>query len=421
MRYTTTTNTDKVHVTRVAPLDPQIVRLALTVRIPDFKKVHAESTLSLYAALAMTGTAQKSKHALLTYLRKHGITFEVQAGCGTLQYNVSVRKANMSFVTALLTEIIFAPKLFKDDFNAKKQLLLEDNRESRDNAKKIAGITFNNMLYPDDSPLHEQTLEVALAEIKKLSLKSLSALHHAIPHGEWFVTLVSDSSVAALLTPLITKLDTVGAPVLHANTERPILSSCNSFITVPGKTNVEIRMGNTIPISPFHEDFVALDFGIDVLGKVGGFSGRLMSTVREKEGLTYGIYATTVENDPLSTIHYTIYTFFAAKDLEKGLIATKREIARLVEKGITSRELIVFKDILMNQYLIAHESNLRRLALYHALNVHGYSEEFLLDRIEKMQALTTRSVNAAVRTYIDPTRLIVSGAGPVTTTGEAIG
>ena len=418
MRYTTLTETEHTHLTRVSPLNPEIIRVAFTVRIPDFKTIHTESSLSLYAALAQAGTTKKTKQAFTTYLRKHGISLEVSAGKGIISFTLSVRKVNIPYAVTLLNEIIFSPALFLDEIKAKKMLLLEDNRESRDDAKLIARIAFHNMLYPVSSFLHEQTLDASLAEIKGLSEKSLTKLHTAIQKGEWYITLVSDREGEEMFAPLITALNAHGGKVPRPVSNATAGKSNHTFVTVPGKTNVEVRIGNVIPITPLHTDYEALRFGIDVLGKVGGFSGRLMSTVREKEGLTYGIYATTVELNPESTIHWNIYTFFAAKDLKKGLAATRREIERIIAKGITHKELTTFKDIIKNQYLISHESNMRRLSTYHALSVRGYSETTLIERMTRLQTLTLREINAALRTYIDSEKLIMSGAGPVSKEGE---
>jgi len=420
MLYTTTTNTDILHLTRVLPLDPEIFRAALTVRIGDFKTVHTQSSLALYAALAQVGTQKKTKHAFITYLRKHGITLEVSAGRGTVTYTVSVRKTNISYAVSLLHEIIFSPKVFTDELKAKKLLLLEDNRENHDDAKRIARIAFHNILYPKSSFLHELTLNEELLEIKKLTLKSLVSLHTAIQKGEWYVTIVGDEKSEKMLTPLTEALGRHGNKVIHPKLVAAPLKEACEFITVSGKTNVEVRMGNVIPITPLHVDYAALDFGIDVLGKVGGFAGRLMSTVREKAGLTYGIYATTVDINPQSTIHWNVYTFFAAKDLAKGLSATRDEIRKIVARGVTSKELNTFKDILRNQYLIAHESNMRRLSTYHTLSVLGYSETILIERVAQMQKLTLPKVNKALKKYIDPNNLVTSGAGPVSNKGKGI-
>ncbi len=420
MNLTSVTESPHVHFTRVAPLDPEIVRAALTVRIPNFRTVHTESSLALYAALAESGTAKKTKHALITYLRKHGITLDVTAGKGTVSYTVSVRKGNIPYAVALLSEIIFSPSLFQSEVQAKKALLLEDNRESRDNAKLITRITFHNLLYPEGSFLYEQTLDEALTEIKMLSSKSLTSLHTAIQKGEWYVTLVSDAGGGIMFAPLLKTLESHGGKVPEPNVHTIVKKGTQSFISVPGKTNVEVRMGHVVPITPLHTEYVPLDFGIDVLGKVGGFSGRLMSTVREKEGLTYGIYATTVDINPQSTIYWNIYTFFAAKDLTNGLTATKREVERIVSKGITTKELTTFKDILKNQYFIAHESNARRLATYHSLSLLGYSEQIFIERVARIQKLTVREVNNALKKYINSDNLIVCGAGPVSREGKGI-
>lgn len=420
MRYTTVTNNAHVHTTRIEPLDREIVRIALSVRVPEYRTKHTDSTFSVYTALAHAGTAKKSKLALLNYVRKHGITFDIATSRGVIQYMVSVRKKNVSYATALLDEIIFLPTVSSPEFKVKKQLLLEGNREAHDDAKRIARIAFTNMLYAKESSLHELTLEDELKEIKALREKDLHALQSALQAGEWFVSYVGDDTVHTALTPLIEKLGKHASAVPTPTEARLTLPPKHEFVTIQGKTNIEVRIGNVLPISPLHEDYTALSFGIDVLGKVGGFSGRLMSTVREKEGLTYGIYATTVNTSPESTTHWNVYTFFTAKDFEKGIRATEREIALIVKNGITAEELTTFKEIEKNQYLIAHESNLQRLGLYHRLAVAGYSEDFLLKSVADVQALTLSGVNKALKTYINPKKIITSGAGPITKEGEGI-
>jgi zinc protease len=420
MTYTESTTKGAFHTVRVTPLDASIVRFAFTVRVPSYRESVSDALLSLYTALVLTKTEKKNKEAIEMYLKRHGIQLKISAGAGSITYKGNVRKENVPHVVKLLQELIFSPSIDTKELELKKKLLKEDNRESRDDAKRIARIAFSNTLYPRESWFREETLDEELASVSKLAKKPLSLLHALIPIGEWFFTVTGDEATVKAFEPLTKALTKNASNVPREVHESRILDARGAFVTVPGKTNVEVRIGNIIPITPDDEAYTALSFGLAVLGKVGGFSGRLMSTVREKEGLTYGIYATTVQTHRRNSLHWNIFTFFTAKDLKKGVESTLRELTAIIEKGITERELSTFKEILFNQHILSHESNKSRLACYHGLSLLGYTEKEVNEMNELMKKLTTKEVQAALKKYIDPSKLIIVGAGPVREDGTGI-
>ena len=73
----------------------------------------------------------------------------------------------------------------------------------------------------------------------------------------------------------------------------------------------------------------ALRIGTAMLGH--GFTGRLMGTVRDKQGLTYGIDA-AVSEDTIADGAWDISASFAPALLEKGLASTQRRAAELVAR-----------------------------------------------------------------------------------------
>ncbi|HEY4508429.1 MAG TPA: insulinase family protein, partial [Candidatus Paceibacterota bacterium] len=186
-----------------------------------------------------------------------------------------------------------------------------------------------------------------------------------------------------------------------------------TYQSVPGKTNIELYIGNTLPLTFADPDFLPFQFGLAVLGKWGGFSGRLMSRVREKEGLTYTIYART---DGVTKTHcglWYIFTFFTPKDLERGIASTRRELKTIAEKGVTEKEMTRFKELLKNQFILAHESDAKALALYHDALASGISPEEIAVEYDRMQHLTKKQINLAIKKYLNPRALVISGAGPV--------
>jgi len=420
MHYTTTQQLGSLHFQRITPLNSDIVRLDLTVRIPKFGTTYKAPHIALYSALVSSGTKKKSKKAMETFLKKHGIQFSVSARGGYIQFSITTRLASLDFARVLLNEVLYSPRRDLSEFKSKISLFLEENRESKDNAKRIAEINFYNLLYPKHSYPRALTLTEERACINTITLNSLSDLERDLLSGEWYVSIVGSNVAEKKLLPLITKISATAKEVQNVVLAESGHKTTSLFATVPGKTNIELRLGNVLPITPHHPAYRALEFGMAVLGKVGGFSGRLMSTIREKEGLTYGIYASLVETQANNTVHWNIFTFFTARDLEKGIQSIKRELQKIVAKGITTRELSVFKEIFENQFLLAHESNLQRLHLYQTSQVMGYSETDLIDEIQAIRSLTVSEVNNALRTFLNPNNLVVSGAGPVTQKGKGI-
>lgn len=420
MIYTTPKTLASLHFVRIEPLDARMVTLRLSVKSRDYKTRYSDVQLSLYADLLLSGTETHSKKEIDSFLKKHGLKLMVGASEGCVHITVLARFDRIHYALQILDELIYTPAFDPTEFKNKVNVMREENREGRDDAKRIATIHFRNLLYPQNPYMRRATLDEEYSELTSVRRGILATLKMDVIHGEWFVTLVGTQSVEAALQPLLTKLSKNSTPTSREVHSDSIQKSASKYVTIPGKTNVEVRLGNVLPVTPLDDDYIPFEFGLAVLGKVGGFSGRLMSTVREKEGLTYGIYATVIETHKTNTGFWQIYTFFTGKDLARGLTSTMRELTHIVEKGITPDELGIFKEILANQYLIAHGSNSGRAAFYHTALLRGESEVDMQRYFDEVQNLTAQRVNEALRKYIDPKKLIISAAGPVTTSGKGI-
>jgi zinc protease len=182
---------------------------------------------------------------------------------------------------------------------------------------------------------------------------------------------------------------------------------------IPSKSNIDFSLGLAIPLYLTDKEYSALSFGISVLAKWGGFAGRLMSTVREKEGLTYGIYgkienATTVEQG-----YFRIMTFFAPDQTPTGLTSTLRELKLIIDKGITDDELKRFKNINTTQHALMYDSVISQLKVLHSLHVNDLPNSYLEDTIKNTNQLTKAEVNNAIAKYLKLDNLVISGAGPI--------
>lgn len=143
-------------------------------------------------------------------------------------------------------------------------------------------------------------------------------------------------------------------------------------------------------------DFYPLYMANYIFGE-SGLSSRLNKNIREKEGLTYGIYTGLNISDASALIEgsYAVAPENFAKS--KQLLLT--EWHKMAVNGVTQEELQLAKDALLASY------NLRFASIGHISNMllgmqkHRLGKDFLEKRNDYIAAVTLKEVNAAAKKY----------------------
>ena len=174
------------------------------------------------------------------------------------------------------------------------------------------------------------------------------------------------------------------------------------------KTSVTVILGQPSGLRYRDPDYQALRLGTIVLGR--GFTGRLMANVRDKEGLTYDIYATT-DNDTRCDGDWRIQASFAPALLEKGLASLRRQLDDWYENGITDDELARRKSDLVGSYKVGLATTEGMAASLLAAINRGYDPSWLDEFPKKVEALTTAEVNTAIKRHLNPAHMVLIEAG----------
>jgi zinc protease len=185
-----------------------------------------------------------------------------------------------------------------------------------------------------------------------------------------------------------------------------------------GKTSTVLDMGLVTNLKRTDLDYYPLMFGVDVFGG-GTFMARLMSIVRDDEGLTYGIYS-WLNKDLFCGGQWNVQGTFAPQLLAKGTESTLRELKRWVKDGITEAEMKNTKSRLIGEYKVqlATTSGL----VNQILNIvqRGLDVAFIDKYPDIINALTLDQVNSAVKKYINPDKVDIVVAGSVDAKGNPI-
>jgi len=413
--HTTTTKQYGIHEAFVIREDASFVTAELTIDVRAPHTLESEALRFVFTEALQAGCGSYTREAFIHAQSILGTTIRVTAHDTFVQVSIRARNAVLSKVIALVKDMLTHPTFTPSELKRIKQHLTNILKLSKEDARPRAHEQFVNLLVSENDWRYSFDTDELIAAIGNVQVKNLKLFHKSIFTGVWIATYggtEKDSKKVAAAYRALHAGRGSGDTLQYIGTVREIEKKTLSLIDIPSKQNIEFSIGAPLPIFRDHPDFPALVFGISVLGLYGGFSGRLMSTVREKEGLTYMIYARIEDVTKHDEGYWRIATFFTPQEAVRGITATILEITTLRDNGITHDELKRFKAILKTRATLIRDSLSKTVQEIHSRQQVDETEAEHEALLEKIHSLTTAHVNTVLKKYINPNSLIISGAGP---------
>jgi len=167
----------------------------------------------------------------------------------------------------------------------------------------------------------------------------------------------------------------------------------------PYETPQSVAIFGHAGIERTDEDFFPAFIASTIFGG-GGFNSRLMEEVREKRGLTYGIYAFLGLKDYSQTV---TGRFSSANDRMAGAIdVVKSEWQRFADEGVTQEELDEAKTYLTGAYPLRFDGNGPIANILVGMQMDGLPISYIATRNDKVNAVTLEQINAAIKRVFRP-------------------
>lgn len=148
-------------------------------------------------------------------------------------------------------------------------------------------------------------------------------------------------------------------------------------------------------------EYLELRAGLKILGE--SFGSRLFEEIREKRGLTYGIYAWF---DPrLKPGPMGIQTFTRLEKIGETVEETLKTYRSFVKDGVTDAEVAEVKALMKGQFPRTFETPEGLAQQLLVMNRYGISVDYLTNYLRNLEAINKDSINATIRKYFDPTNL----------------
>jgi zinc protease len=359
------------------------------------------------------GTKTLDKFAIAEKLDSVGAEISFAVGVQSLEIRARCLKKDLPLVLSLIAAELRSPALSPEEFAKAKQQFVGSLQQSLQNTALRAQEAFGRAVFPDGHPNHPHAVDDYLSAAKTATLEEVKAFH-ARYYGPRAFTLVLAGDVAAEETAQEIAKDFSGWSggrdyLRGASPARP---SGARQIAVPlsQKPSTSVILGQATGLRYRDPDALALRVGTAILGQ--GFTGRLMGTVRDREGLTYQIGAGMAE-DSIADGEWMISASFAPALLDKGIASTQRVLGQWWQEGVTDAELGARKKGLVGSYEVGLSTS---AGLANAILVsvqRGYDVGWLDGYPEAIKALTREQVNRAIHTRLDPSAMVLVEAGSI--------
>jgi len=209
----------------------------------------------------------------------------------------------------------------------------------------------------------------------------------------------------------VPKLDAPAPKLADKGTEK--------IITMPQAVQVQLYLGH-LGIKRDDPDYYKLLVMDYVFGTGPGFTDRLSSRLRDREGLGYtvtGNITTSASNQP------GLFACYIGTDPQKFARAKKlflEEINRIRDEKVSDTELEDAKTYLTGSKLLSFATNAGIATQLLSIERYDLGFTYLKDFQKAVNAVTADDVQAAAKKHIDPKRMVLVAAGAIDGEGKAI-
>ncbi|WP_111734742.1 M16 family metallopeptidase [Roseovarius amoyensis] len=300
----------------------------------------------------------------------------------------------------LLRASITAPSLTPEAIERVRAQVIAGLNSSLKDPGTIARNTFASLVFGDHP--YGSPSDGTIESVSALTRDDLLAAHKAVfARDRVYISAVGDitaDELSALLDRLLGDLPETGAPLPgRADQNLPGGIEVIDFDT-PQSSVIFGQPG----IDREDPDFFAAYILNHIIGG-GGFESRLMTEVREKRGLTYGVYTYLSDKD---NGEIWVGSVSSANDRVAETIEVIREQwARIRNEGVSARELADAKTYITGAYPLRFDGNGPIANIAVGMQIDGFPKDYIATRNDRMNAVTLEDVNRVARELLDPDKL----------------
>ena len=383
--------------------EPSIPFVALEIRFRGGASLDApgkRGAINLMTGLLEEGAGEMDARAFSRATEALATNLSFDVSDDALSVSARFLTENLAPSIDLLRAALQEPRFDEDAIERVRGQVISNIQSNQKDPNKIAQQTFDRIAFGDHP--YGSSLNGTLESVAGLTRDDLLAAHRAVlARDRIIVGAVGDitpEELGQMLDKLLGGLPAEGAPM-------------------PPRAEVDIPSGTTVvdfatpqSVALFGQPGLAQDdpdwFTATVLNHVlggGGFESRLMTEVREKRGLTYGVYSYLAPRDLAETYLGSVSS--SNDRIADAIEVIRAEWAKAAAEGITQEELDAAKTYITGAYPLRFDGNTPIANILVGMQMLGLPTDYIATRNDRVEAVTLEDVKRVAAELLEPENL----------------
>ncbi|WP_372991773.1 M16 family metallopeptidase [Sulfitobacter sp.] len=374
--------------------------VALDVRFRGGASLDApgkRGAINLMTGLLEEGAGDMDARAFAREAEGLASSFRFNVGDDSLSVSTRFLVENQDASVALLKQALQNPRFDPEAIERVRGQVLSGIRSSAKDPNDIARKTMDGLLYGEHP--YATSLSGTEESVAALTRDDLIAAHAAVlAQDRIYIGAVGDitpEALGLLLDELLGDLPEAGAPM----PPRATVTVPSGITVVDFPTPQSVALFAQKGISQKDDDFFAATVLNQVLGG-GSFESRLMDEVREKRGLTYGVYSYLAPMDLAETYQGSVSS--ANDRIGEAISVIQDEWSKMAGQGVTEQELDDAKTYITGSYPLRFDGNQTIAGILVGMQMLDLPIDYIPTRNEKVEAVTLDDVKRVAGELLDP-------------------
>ncbi len=382
---------------------PEIPMVALEVRIRGGANLDLpgkRGATNLMVALLEEGSGEMTAQEFQTAREALAASYGFDVYDDAFSLSAQFLTENRDEAVDLLRQALVEPRFDQDALDRVRAQVISSIRSEEKDPSDIAGATFDAAAYGEHP--YGSSINGTIESVEALTQEDMFAAHERVLNrNDVYVAAVGDIDAAELglmIDELLGDLPAEAPP----GPERTEIALDGGITVVDYDTPQSVALFGHSGIKRDDEDFFAAYILNEILGGSGRQS-RLMEEVREKRGLTYGVYSYLVPKDFAEAYLGSVSS--ANDSIAEAIEVIRAEWERLATEGVTEAELEEMKTYLTGAYALRFDGNGPIANIMVGMQMAGLPVDYIATRNEQLNAVTLDEVNRVAAELLKPEEL----------------
>lgn len=383
--------------------EPSIPFTALEIRFKGGAALDApgkRGATNLMVGLLEEGAGAYDAQGFAAESESLAASFGYDSGQDAVSVSARFLTENRDDAVELLRQSLIEPSFSEAALTRVRAQVISGIRSDAKDPDSIASATFDAEVFGD----HPYATDASgtVESVRALTRDDIvDAWKGAMAKDRVYIAATGDISpeeLSALIDNLLADLPDTGAPLPQDFD----VQTTAGITVVPFETPQSVAIFGQKGLKRDDPDFFAAYVMNTILGG-GGFEARLMNEVREKRGLTYGVYSYIVPMDHAEL--YLGHVASANDRIGEAIDVIKDEWARLAENGVTEAELDQAKTYLTGAYPLRFDGNGPIADILVGMQMDGLTPDYIATRNDEIEAVTLEDVKRVAARVLKPDAL----------------